>query len=230
MKKLKVFGLNFFLLIILLIYNYSNPIQAFSNSVYVLITPEFFKSISVYFNEITVFSNNGIIFDSTKEYKASKYEKANYDVFGVDGNTNLVDFLIISSFNEEKYYRSYIKIQNVCATVGGILNGMLIFGSFFLTFFPNKGYKIELINSLFSFEVKEQSTQIEKDENTKTPILTDNFILTKLSNKIKTQNTIDQKKLIPFNLSIVDYICIKNRCCYNKRVDHFQNDIDEIKK
>ena len=116
-----------------------------------MIAPEFYKSISAYFNGITVYSDNGILFDSTQEYKTFKYEKNNYDMKDINDDKSLVEFIIISSSNEEKYFRSYIKIQNVFATVGGIMNGLLIFGSIVFTFFEGKQYRIDLIDSLFSF-------------------------------------------------------------------------------
>lgn len=204
------------------IYNYSSPIQTFSNSLYSLVSPEFYKSLRVYYNGITVKSDVGLLLDKIKEEDSFKYEKMTFDLIGNNHNDNLVEFILISSFTEEVYNREYLKIQGVFTNVGGILNGMLIAGMIILSFFELKGYQIEIIDSLFTFTTKkEKNISLQGYNKNRSE---------KMYELNETPNKEVSKKRVKFNLSLKDILCIKSNCFSNERTKIFKNDIDEIQK
>lgn len=206
------------------IYNYSSPIQTFSNSLYSMVTPDFYKSLNVYYNGITVNTDRGVLFDRFKEETSFKYEKMNFDIIGNKDNGDLIEFILISSFTEEIYNRSYIKIQDLFSNVGGILSGMSVAGMLILSFFEQKGYEIELIKSLFHFTtVKERLVSFQEYSSGNANNKMYNI-------KEATPEKEHHKKKIKFNLTLMDMLCIKNKRYSNERTKMFAKDIEIISK
>ena len=134
--------------------NFEQPIQTYSNSFYTTIEPKFTKSYWASFNGINMFSDHGILFETNNTFSAVKFEKDKFDVAENEGGLgDFIEFGLISSANNEVYYRSYLKIQDICAVIGGLLNGLNIVFGFVFGFIGQKLYNIELINNIFSFKI-----------------------------------------------------------------------------
>lgn len=132
--------------------NFKNPVQTYGNSFYTNIEPKLTKTYWAYFNGISMYSDHGILFDTNNTFSALKYENNKFDVSDNEGGLgDFIEFGLISSLNNEVYYRSYLKIQDIFAVIGGLLNGLNIVFSIVLGFIGHKMYNIELINNLFSF-------------------------------------------------------------------------------
>ena len=212
------------------IYNYTQPIQTFGNSLYTWVTPDFSKSIKAYFNQVTVYSDNGILFDSIKESIAFKYDQNTYDVKANNQDGKLVEFSIISSRNDEKYYRSYIKIQDVFATVGGIFNGLIIGGSIVFGYFGAVKYQKELIKSLFNFSVyKGPRKNIIGDDLIKNE-LTYHYTVDKINSGKKSQIKDARYKPLQFNLKLIDLVCINYKWYKSKRIRYFKREFNKIQQ
>ena len=208
------------------IYNYTNPIQTYANSFYVYIDPSISKSLWTNFNKLQVETDNGILFDSNKHEYAFKYEKINNDI-KLDISNSIIEFGLIMSMSEDIFYRSYIKIQGICANIGGILNGMNIVGLLVLSFFETKLYEIHLINDLFSFH--NGSTNFMSINTIKQK----NFDEPPLSRPSSTQKRIfggtfnRSKTKMVFNLSIWEYICYKGNF-HNKKTGSIRSETASI--
>ena len=207
------------------IYNYSSPIQTFSNSLYSMVTPDFYKSLHVYYNGVTVNTDRGVLFDRYKEETSFKYEKMNFDLIGNKDNGDLIEFILISSFTEEIYNRSYIKIQDLFSNVGGILSGMSLAGIIILSFFEQKRYEIELIKSLFHFTTVKEKLVSFQDYSSKSRNNAKMYNV-----KESTAEKEHHKKKIKFNLTLMDVLCMKNKRYSNERTKMFEQDIELIEK
>ena len=228
------------------IYDYGQPVQTFSNSLYTWIAPQFYKSIRAYFNRVKVNSDNGIIFEAAAHHNSYKYERMNYDMIGNENDDNLVEFIIISSFNEDIYDRTYIKVQNICANIGGILNGMQVVGIILLSYFEYKAYQIDLIQSIFTFYHVKQGTNIvrpkmkkfveqfgvmKKTEDNKDTIKTkiSHCNLSSLGDTHFTDN-LSRKNSIHYNIGLLELVFLKGKCFRSKKSKNFRKDNKKILK
>lgn len=135
------------------IYNYTTPIQTFASSTYISIDSNLMKTVYSYFSEINIFNDNGLIFSNEKKISSFKLESqtTGFDSNEYSTNDLVLSFTLLSSSKTENYYRSYIKIQGICANVGGIVNGIHIVGGILLAYFQKRKYHIELIDMLFEW-------------------------------------------------------------------------------
>ena len=79
-----------------------------------------------YFNLVNFYSENNIIFDNEKHYKAIKedYESTDINLQNEDGT--IFTAYVCPSFTVENYKRSYIKIQEIGANVDGLYRCIFI--------------------------------------------------------------------------------------------------------
>lgn len=136
------------------IYNYSNPVQTYSSSIYSFIDSELKKSFWTYFEKSDIFTDNGLIFTLQNTKSTVKFEKSSLDSSIAQGdryNNLLLNFVLISSLKKEEIYRTYIKLQSVCANVAGIITGAHIIGQLLLSYFELSFYQNYLMTALFEF-------------------------------------------------------------------------------
>lgn len=140
------------------IYNYTNPIQTYSQSFYYQIDPKLSKFLYSYFNSINLFSDSGLFYSTEIVKKSFKHNSVSNDVFSINDNEPFAKLWVMSSYIEEDFYRSYIKLPAICGNVGGLLRGLHLIGAIMYSFFETKLYYKSLINSIFDFSNKEKKT------------------------------------------------------------------------
>lgn len=132
------------------IYNHSHPVQTFSNSFFTQIDSAFSKSLIASFSSLRVVSDNGIIFDTSKHVFSHKFQSLSYDMRSAGYHQgSLIELAVVSSKSEEKFVRSYIKIQEICANIGGLITGFQIVGIVLFKIIQMKIYENKLVNILF---------------------------------------------------------------------------------
>ena len=89
--------------------------KTYNNSIYTRIDSGVSKSLWTYFNRVNIKSDNGIHFSTEKKFDASKYERVSFDM--VVNSDHLVEYGLMTSFNQEIIYHSYITIQDICADI-----------------------------------------------------------------------------------------------------------------
>ena len=189
------------------IYNYSNPIQTYSNSYYTMIEPTVYKILTGNYNKLLVKTDNGLLFSTNKEEVTYKSEKLISDIkFDID--RIVLEYDLIISMSEDIFYRSYIKIQGICANIGGILSGMNIIGVLVLSFFESKLYEIQLINDIFEFHQQNlfvSMNTIKQDPSSRPSALSGS------QKRITPTQTFGNKtkSKVNFDLSIWQFICYK---------------------
>ncbi|MCQ2817964.1 MAG: hypothetical protein MJ252_11925 [archaeon] len=133
-------------------YNYKEPIQRFSNSFYYQTTPNLMKFITSSFNALNLFSDNGLIFSKKKSFKTFKLYEKYTDVMSLDDEEQVLKLWVESSSLEENYYRSYIKVPEICGSIGGIMKGLQFLGIIIYAYFQDKVYRRSLVNHLIEFK------------------------------------------------------------------------------
>ena len=131
--------------------NYSNPIQYITEDTYFNIDVTLNKQKYIYFSTLEMYSENNIIFRSRKKEISTKHDVTNTDIISsIDGDI-LGSIMVCPSFTTQKYYRSYIKIQEIGASIGGLYSLLKVIAYILFSFQKSKYIEMEIINNLFTF-------------------------------------------------------------------------------
>lgn len=111
----------------------------------------FYINQHMYFKNIEVKTDAGFLFES--------FNYNNFFVFDVDStyyssrsaSFKFIDVFMFIKKNTLVYHRSYLKIQELAANIGGLLKFLCITSSIFLYPISNKAIKIDLMNEMFEF-------------------------------------------------------------------------------
>jgi hypothetical protein len=128
--------------------DYSNPGISYFNDYWVRISKKYYTGAVFHFKIVTFINNIGVLFDvnETKEYLA------------VDDITINKDFQPYSYMFEATFSygqtnaivnRKYKKIQNVISEIGGLLNFLYLFSTFFIKYVTEKMFYNHLVRTIF---------------------------------------------------------------------------------
>ena len=67
-----------------------------------------------------IYSENNIIFSNEKKEMSTKHDVTTTDIISVLENGIVSSIMVCPSFSVDKYYRRYIKIQEIGASIGGL--------------------------------------------------------------------------------------------------------------
>ena len=164
--------------------NYTHPIQYILDGYYTRLDSSVNKMLYTYFNLVNFYSENNIIFDYEKRYQAIKedYETTDINIHNEDGSVFTV--YICPSFTVENYKRTYTKIQEIVANVGGLYRCIFIVGYVLLSFYQSEYFNVKIMNYFIKTKVAIEN-----------PIKTD-MSVEQLEETIKTKKKIKEIKLI----------------------------------
>ena len=146
--------------------NYIEPYQPYINQNVALLSSEFFMRTYFYLKKSSYISDNGLFLNSNNNYG----EILNYSQDRIFDNRNLtlnggklfyqLTYSLNSDGMEEIYNRSYKKIQNVMADVGGFLNSLRLIVSLILYGY----YEISFTTTMFKkyiilYNLKKEKSQ-----------------------------------------------------------------------
>lgn len=195
------------------VYNFSHPIQTYTQSFYYQIDPKLSKFLYSYFNSINLFSDAGLFFSTEVIAKSFKHNSVSNDVFSINDDEPFAKLWVMSSYIEENFYRSYIKLPAICGNVGGLLRGLHLIASILYSFFEIKLYYKSLINSIFDFS--------NKDKKTLSPLYKKKSIIG-TTVILKSTIVVDKKakiQKIQLHLSPIQHMKLFCwRCCKKKQV------------
>ena len=130
--------------------NYSYPFHKGLKEYFFHVSQNFHLSITQYIRHIKVFSDDGLLFTSSKETKGFKLEEIKeYTIYQRDSD-NFVSFTIQLNNVLDGYYRKYDKLQDLAAEVGGIYKALFIGCAVITMFFQETSYYTYLINQFFN--------------------------------------------------------------------------------
>lgn len=143
--------------------NYNTPIYTVHPPRWYYIEPKVRKNFLLYLDQVKVTTDNGFFFESNFEQFGFKLGLESTD-FDFETKETLYRMVIMSSNIEKNYSRSYMKIQEALASLGGIMNFLIFSGFLLLKLLPFEGIVLPLANSLFSFI---SSKKIAEEEDIK---------------------------------------------------------------
>lgn len=129
--------------------NYIHPGSVYGKHIYQSFSMWFFREFSLHLKKIQVISETGWLMEekNLKNYFSFDFEKETWDYR--DTTESFFKFKIQCSLNRLVYERSYIKIQEIAANLGGIIKFLLICGEILIFYFRKIKYKEFLFNCFF---------------------------------------------------------------------------------
>ena len=131
--------------------NYSHPIQYVTEDAYINLDVSMNKQLYIYFSLLEIYSENNIIFANQKKEKSSKHDNTIVDIISVLDDGIITSVMVCPSFNIDKYYRRYIKIQEIGASIGGLYSGLTMIAIILSNYHKFKFTEMKIINELFAF-------------------------------------------------------------------------------
>lgn len=105
--------------------DYSNPVKQYTNRIVLYISKGLFKITNIFVTKNTFISDNGWLLEK-KEVNDYYYINGYLKEASLSNNDNLLGIILESPRLRYKDFRSYLKIQELFARVGGIANAMFI--------------------------------------------------------------------------------------------------------
>jgi hypothetical protein len=183
---------------------YSDPGQIYLFTEKGQASTTMFKRSMLYLSNVDYTTDSGILFSSTKK---QEYWTISPPTYTADMRTTglypgsfgaiSLEFLNV----KYNYERSYIKVQDIIANLGGFINLIFIFGKFMSNLITNHIYKMELVNSLFywdtnkAIEFPSKRKTISINSSTTLKFISYNNNLSEMQNLEKYKNkTVDSGK------------------------------------
>ena len=121
------------------------------------ISPSFIKRYYYYLTPSKYESDNGLLLNSKKKYNFFEYEETNLEFveFEQDLTTNeeahrIIEVVFTTTGMYKNYVRTLVKIQDIFAKIGGILNFLFLFFQTVTSYFAKKLIICDITNTLIS--------------------------------------------------------------------------------
>ena len=183
--------------------NYSYPYHIYGKNIYNTFSINYHLSYWIFLKSIELKTDSGLIFSSIKSMKFFALEDTKPDIDYREGNIFLT-MVFRNSPKREVFERTYLKIQNVAATISGMINLSLIIGEILVYIIRLTLYRFYFIqffnpdNKIFNYKRNDKNIISSKNRNSfilkKTKLLKDNY-LEKFNSVIKSPNISNIDKL-----------------------------------
>jgi hypothetical protein len=151
--------------------NYSSPINFYGRNIFTSYSSRAFRTFNLYMKTIQVVDDIGWLMDDvhTRNYPTVDYTFETWDYR--DTSNVIYTMSLRCSTRRTVYNRYYLKIQEIAADVGGIIETLLIIGKFCVYYFANAQFKEYVVNYFFDDE------DLEKEKGEKVFIKRDGLNL-----------------------------------------------------
>lgn len=125
--------------------------RAYDYRIYTL-DQQFCKKFLTYLKPFYLMTDEGLIFDEYQRDSVDfNVDDTQYETVNIDENDGiLVNFELTFGLNQQIYYRKNLKLYNIIANLGGIINFLFIFGKILCYSYNMLVLKFSLINISFS--------------------------------------------------------------------------------
>ena len=189
--------------------DYEHPGQPVVENIYTTFSKTFHKEIHIYLKIIDIISDKGIIFTSNKRQSVIQADSFQ-DMFTNIPKDSMCDITIKLSDKFEQMKRTYSKLQEVLANLGGFIK-VISAVVYFISLAPIETvYEKSIINKLYTFSYKQNTTRqsniFTKDSNHMNELkdtsctrkeLMNNYI----SSGSKVRDYIGTSKILPLELT-----------------------------
>ena len=209
--------------------NYSNPIQYVTEDSYIYLDISMNKQLFIYFSPLEIYSEKDLIFSNQILEHSTKHDYSLNDIVTVLDDGIISSIMVCPSFTVEKYYRRYIKIQEIGASIGGFYSVLNIFVILISSFHKMKYTEMKIINELFAFgseKIIQENYSLFKNQKIEN--------LSQYFDKIKKKKTsknltlpnkqIKKDKTITYNIPVIQ---IQDNTKFN-RLNYYKIDLGMI--
>ena len=183
--------------------NYSYPYHIYGKNIYNSFSINYHLSYWIFLKSIELKTDSGLIFSNIKSMKFFALEDTKPDIDYREGNIFLT-MVFRNSPKREVFERFYLKIQDVAATISGMINLSLIIGEILVYIIRLTLYRFYFIqffnpdNKIFNYKRNDKNIISSKNRNSfilkKTKLLKDNY-LEKFNSVVKSPNISNIDKL-----------------------------------
>lgn len=171
--------------------DHDNPFKTVIVNDFQYIDPNFKKITNFNFQNLIMISDEGSVFSDFKYYNEVAFVSQNSDLYTRKSTDEV--FFSLSIYSDEKtqmIQRSYIKIQDLLAKLGGVMQSLLFLGHIFTHFEYTLLMKNTILNSLYSFKKpkKKKKNNLLKTSRRNSQNPENNTLKTKESPTFKNQS------------------------------------------
>lgn len=145
--------------------NFWNPVESYGKQIYTPISFSTQTYIEMLFGHFNFKTDKGFLFNDYESIE-SAYYLSNRQILSFRSNV-IVQIDMKLDKVKTIYSRSYQKIQNVLASLGGIIKALMILANLIAQPFIKLNFRLNLANSIFSFNVDQDSQNIIRKKKTK---------------------------------------------------------------
>lgn len=139
--------------------NYTNPFQRVYTTYYLKLDPNIYMAVDLYFSRVNFTTDTGFMFEDYKYEKAYKFDRFREIYTMTPPNGRVLRLYINISNNVVSITRFYMKIQELVASVGGMLKAGMIVGFAISRFFSKFLFDELLINTFFDYSGIDNATK-----------------------------------------------------------------------
>lgn len=133
--------------------NYENPMKLIPYNNYQILDNTLTKDDEIFFGHLNITTDHGWIFEELKTLNTYKIDKVTtfYNTFSPENNYYYTCWIYVGK-QHLNYERNYIKVQEIIASLGGIINLFWLFSLLIITPINNKMINFEIMNDIFDFK------------------------------------------------------------------------------
>ena len=189
--------------------NYTDPLNYYVQNIVYQFSTDFYKRIYVAVTNNTFISDNGWLLENSVLLNYAQISEVRIDMLTYSkGNTPIGAYTFHSPRLVDKIRRSYMKIQDLAAKIGGIINAMFII----INLLTIKYLRFLYIGNLYDLTTKHFQINQKKNsilDSSTTPVKTNNYLnpntkSSKENAEMKTVNVAKIDKIEMGNLKIVE--------------------------
>jgi len=132
--------------------DYVNPVKEFLDVYFITLDPFNARFSDFYLKRVNITSDEGAIFEEkvTQEYVMFDHYRELFDI--KSSESLIISFYVNSGKNFLDLYRTYFKLTDMAAVVGGIFNVCIVVGEILTRFVSEVQVKIKILNTLYFFD------------------------------------------------------------------------------
>lgn len=106
--------------------SFSDPIKYYINSFILQVSNSIAKRVFLKFTNNEFISDNGWLFETERSYTFASYAGKENEVNPIDTDRDFLSIILESPQIKTEYHRTYLKLQDIFAKIGGFVNGLII--------------------------------------------------------------------------------------------------------
>jgi len=135
--------------------NNTHPVEYLTTTQYKYVIPEYYKKTTYKIQTQNILTDNGFVFSDSGNVEFFKMVEEFTDIRLIDPiQYQFLVFEIFSSNISDIYYRRYIKVPDIIASLGGILKVFTMTFLYLNTIFSKVEKNISIVNEVFVLNKK----------------------------------------------------------------------------